>query len=442
MTRITFYKGLREIGGTFVAVETEKAVCMFDFGFAVSDRCDDRIRLRPRSAVEDYVRIGMLPAADGIYEEGPAALLGLTSFRNRKKEVFFFISHMHIDHMGGLGMLDPDVPVCMSEDSLRLYHALADEGDLLFRAHGSCIGIPYGGTFSRGDISVRVLAIDHDVIGASGAVISTPDGDIAYTGDYRFHGFHPDRTKAFGEICRGADILITEGVTVSFQDVDMPSLTEPEEAVRTEETLQKEMACAAAEKDGLIVVNPYNRNVERIHRLIGTFSEEGRILALDPRQAAYVAAFYPDDDIRIYEGTLRGRAGAGKCPVVLRDEILADPGKYVLQLDYQDLYELLDFKGKISHYFHMDGVPLGSYEECYKKMSAFLDYLHISYENVGLGGHARPYCLKNMIETVDPGVLIPLHSFRPEQVNSDWIRRRILPREGQTIILQKGEVIE
>ena len=37
MTTLTFYNGLREIGGTFVVVETDEARCMFDFGFAVMD---------------------------------------------------------------------------------------------------------------------------------------------------------------------------------------------------------------------------------------------------------------------------------------------------------------------------------------------------------------------------------------------------------------------
>lgn len=73
MTKITFYKGLRVIGGTFVSVETDRAVCMFDFGFTVSDRADESIRLRPDHIPQDYVRAGMLPAADGIYEPQAAA---------------------------------------------------------------------------------------------------------------------------------------------------------------------------------------------------------------------------------------------------------------------------------------------------------------------------------------------------------------------------------
>ena len=147
MTKITFYKGLRVIGGTFVSVETDRAVCMFDFGFTVSDRADESIRLRPDHIPQDYVRAGMLPAADGIYEPQAAADLGLVPYGETEKPHFFMISHMHIDHMGGLDMLDPRIPVYMTEESETLYRRLAAQSDLTFREHPSCIGVPGGQSF-------------------------------------------------------------------------------------------------------------------------------------------------------------------------------------------------------------------------------------------------------------------------------------------------------
>ena len=46
MTNLKFYSGLREIGGTVVAVETDKAICIFDFGYAHADRIDDKVKVR------------------------------------------------------------------------------------------------------------------------------------------------------------------------------------------------------------------------------------------------------------------------------------------------------------------------------------------------------------------------------------------------------------
>ena len=64
MTTLTFYNGLREIGGTFVVVETDEARCMFDFGFAVMDRMDNKIAVRYNECAADYARLGVLASQD------------------------------------------------------------------------------------------------------------------------------------------------------------------------------------------------------------------------------------------------------------------------------------------------------------------------------------------------------------------------------------------
>jgi mRNA degradation ribonuclease J1/J2 len=443
MTRIGFFNGLKEIGGTFVAVETESARCMFDFGFAVADRLDAKIRLRNHHCTSDHVRLGVLAAADGIYEQEAADELGLLAYQKTKQECFFVISHMHIDHMGGLGMLHPDLPVYMSEDSKTLYERLAENGEAEVRKHKNCIGVAYGEPFTVGDITVTAIPVDHDVIGACGFLITTPDGSIAYTGDYRFHGFHPDRTEAFAQAVKGVDVLITEGVTVSFEDVDMLTLTEPETPPRTENDLQEEIAQLAREEEGLLVVNPYNRNVERLHHLIHTLAKENRTLVMDGIQADYVAAFYPEDEICVYQETaatdrIPGKTLPASFRIVTKEELLSNPGQYVLQQDYADLYELLDLKTVVSRYIHIDGAPLGSYDPSFQKLHSLLEYLGIPYDLRGLGGHSAPYYLKHMVDTVAPKTLIPLHSFRPEQVNSRHAKHRILPEFGDWFALKNG----
>lgn len=434
MTKTTFYQGLKQIGGTFVTVETECAICMFDFGFAISDRADDRIKKRMESYTEDYVRLGILPKVDGIYEKEVSDRLNVLPYGETKKECFVLISHMHIDHMGGLGMLHKDVPVYMSDESERLYQRLAINNEVEYRKHENCTGVLFGEEITILDITVKVLPIDHDVIGASGFLITTPDGTICYTGDYRFHGFHKEYTEAFAQSAKGADLLITEGVTVSFQDIDMISLKEPEEEA-TEETLQKELSeCSGAEK-GLIVINPYNRNVERIHRLIHTLKKAGRVLVLDAVQADYVKEFYPEDPISVYRETRCGKLVPETWLEVTRMDLLKSPEQFVLQLDYKDMHELLDIARVVTLYIQMDGVPLGEYDPSFQKMMALLENLGIPCERKSLGGHARPYDLRHMIDMIEPSVLVPLHSFRPEQVMSEKVKKRILPETEDFITL-------
>ncbi len=349
---------------------------------------------------------------------------------------------MHIDHMGGIGLLSPDIPVYMSEDSLTLYRRLVAQGDVVGIRHDRCIGVPFGGTFTVGDITAELVPVDHDIVGESGCLFHTPDGVICYTADYRFHGFHPELTRAFAEHCKGADLCITEGVTVSSGDIDMLSLTEPEEHARTEEDLLCEMQKIAEEDQGrLPVVCFYERNVERFHRQSESLREAGRTLVMEARTADYTAAFYPEDPVTVYAPTIHGRALQNDWNVVSRADILKNPGKYVLQLDYADIYELMDLSAVTSRFIHADGSPLGEYDPSYEKLLKLLNVLGIPYEYRGLGGHARPYGLRWMIDTISPEVLVPLHSFRPEQVQSEKAGRRILPEPGQRLVLKDGRIL-
>lgn len=88
MTKLRFYNGLREIGGTFVEVETEKAKCMFDFGFAVADRLDDKVKMRKEAGGADYVTLGMLTPAEGIYDAGTAKRLDVAAYGETGQECF------------------------------------------------------------------------------------------------------------------------------------------------------------------------------------------------------------------------------------------------------------------------------------------------------------------------------------------------------------------
>ena len=440
MTKLTFYSGLKEIGGTVVGVETETAICLFDFGFSYADRLDNKVSFHKGLEAYDYVKLGVLNAIDGIYEPE----LGIKGFGETDKKVFVIISHMHIDHMGGLGCLDQKLPVYMSSESARLYHELGVMGELEVREHETIIPVDYDGSFTVSDIKVTCVQVDHDVIGACGFLIETPDGKICYTGDYRYHGYHPEISAAFAQKCKGADVMISEGVTISHGDVDVLSLEGPYRE-NTELTLldkMKEFTSSDSEyADGLIIINNYNRNVERIHNFTKVIKEAGRVLALSPEQTDYVAAFYKDDEFSVYlpEGGELTVPLLKDRKVVTRKDILANPSGYVLQQDYSDSYELFELADVISVYLHMDGAPLGDYDPSYAKFYELLKVAGITAVRCGLGGHAEPYYLRKQVDDIAPRTLIPLHSFRPEQLLSKKAGKIILPNTGDTIELIDGQ---
>ncbi len=436
MTKLKFYSGLKEIGGTVVAVETDKAICLFDFGFSYADRIDDKVRMRKGSEAYDYIRLGVLNAIDGIYDKELADRLGVKAYGETDKEVFLIISHMHIDHMGGLGALDQRVPVYMSRDSKILYHELGVMNELEIREHENVLPINYDDSITVQDIKVTCIQVDHDVIGACGFLIETKDGKICYTGDYRLHGYHPEISLDFANKCKGADLMISEGVTISHSDVDVLALEGPVRE-NTELTLLDKMKSYAENEQGLIVINNYNRNVERVHNFVRVIKEAGRELVLDPVQAEYLAAFYKEDKFSVYlpEGGSVNAPLVTDYPIVTRKDILANPKKYVLQQDYTDSYELFDIASVISIYLHMDGAPLGDYDPSYEKFYTMLEVLGLNVEKCGLGGHAEPFYLRNTVDIIEPKILVPLHSFRPEQLKSEHAGKIILPEVLDEITL-------
>ena len=90
-----------------------------------------------------------------------------------------------------------------------------------------------------------------------------------------------------------------------------------------------------------------------------------------------------------------------------------------MQLDYSDQYELFDISRVTGAYLHMDGAPLGDYDPSFAKLRRQLEELGIPYHFMGLGGHAYPYYLRHMADTIEPRILVPLNSQRPEQVASE-----------------------
>lgn len=437
--KVKFVNGLKEIGGTFVEVETETSKCMFDFGYAKGGSLDNAIPLREDYAASDLALMGVLPRTDGIYNESNAKVLDVLPYGDLRvgKECFILISHLHIDHIGGLGCLHPDIPVYMLEDSLTLYKRLAANDDVQGSEHKNCIGVKPGEKFTVGDIEITPLAIDHDIKGACGFLIKSQGKTICYTGDYRFHGFHREDTLEFARRAsqENVDLLITEATMVSHDDVDMLSLTGPEEGKRTEEDLLKELSERALSSSGLLIVDFYPRNVERVHRLIEAMSRCNRKLVLNDVTCDYVQAFYPDDKFYIYSETIKNNNRPESWTRVSREDILSNPGEYMLQVDHLTLYETASFKDVEARFLHFDGAPLGDYDPSYGKMLALLEAYGIPFERMGVSGHAEPYYLRYMVDTIKPKILVPLHSFRPEQVVSDKVEKRILPEEGETIVL-------
>lgn len=443
MTKLHFYKGLRTIGGTVVEIETDKARCLFDFGLIFQNIWEDLREGREEVTLTDYLKLGILPAVEGIYDEKELKDYPLKPWRVEDKPVFFLISHMHIDHMEALGFLAEDIPVFMTEDSFLLYGGLKETGEISYRFKEGCIGLRENILYQIEDIHIRLLGTDHDVPGACGFEIRTDEGNIAYTGDLRLHGFHPEAALKFAKEVKGGDILITEGVTASFMEGEWEECQAeslPLNGMTSEDALIEEIKEVLKEETGITAINLYERNIERAYNLLRELKKEGIRIVWEPLMAYYIHLFYPTETLYVYEPLL-GEYGQGGLPdflymvPVTKEELQEQTGseKFLMQLFFKHTFYLLDLDYQNMLYIHSNGVPLGDYDPAYNKLMDFLERFHIRYQYLGRGGHAYPGDLKYLLEEISPKYLVPLHSLKPEKVKCrEGIR--ILPREGSVYL--------
>ena len=439
MTTLCFYQGLKTIGGTVLEIATEHARCLFDFGLAFSPMADARVLPRPDALVSDALKTGTLPMAEGLYDRGDLGDVPLAAYGDTRPRPFVLVSHMHIDHMGGVGLLAEDVEVVLSEDSLTLYRGLETTGELPCRAHPNVRGAAPMEWMKKGDLSFRFIPVDHDVPGACGFEIVTPDGRLCYTGDLRINGFHGESTRRFASLVKGTDVCITEGTSVSHLD-DFDAVA-PDDSLRgtlTERELQGEIASSVQSAKGIVYLNIYPRNILRLHALYETLKTTDRRFVLEPETAILYRQFYPSDSVLIYE-PLAGRPALSNAVCVSREKIQAHPERYALQLSYARLLETLDFQPEGSLYIHSDGAPLGAYDPGFQKLQDFLAMRRIAYTRHSCSGHAAPAHLKYLLREIAPKTLVPLHSKKPELLQIPGARQ-LLPEAGRRYRLEGGSL--
>ncbi|MGZ7445287.1 MBL fold metallo-hydrolase [Paenibacillus sp. TH7-28] len=450
-TLIRFWSGLRTIGETIVTVEHGQSRIVFDFGrcFSPAGNKLEHGIAELTDPVSDFLRLGLLPPLDGLYGEKsllaagsglrPAGQSALRPAGQSLLQQAVFISHLHLDHMALMGMIDPSVPVLMSEESLRLYEALEAIGEGVPLASGRMFdSFAYDQPVVCGEISVTPLRVDHDVAGACAFLVETPDVRLLYTGDFRLHGNHPEWTLGMAEVAKRRQVhaLIIEGTTLGLTqggeaDGD-PASGGGQDA---EGSVAERAAAAMRETSGLAVINMYHRHIERVEALCEAAIAVGRTPVLEPDTAFLLRSLSGREGLAVLlETPLEG------CVPVSLADINAAPERFALQNSFARSLELLRLRTEAGVYIHSNGAPLGAYDPDYAALRDLLRRIGLNYRYIGASGHATPKHLRLIGDRIGADWFIPLHSLHPEQMElSSGIR--LLPEYGKTYCFENGKLI-
>ncbi|WJH33587.1 hypothetical protein N6H14_26725 [Paenibacillus sp. CC-CFT747] len=172
--------------------------------------------------------------------------------------------------MALLPFAHPDLPVYMSHDSHALFRGMVAGGHSL-DTKARITACDDLSVLDFGDFTVQIVEMDHNATGASGIIIDDGTHRIAYTGDWRRQGKHPDRIDRFIELCRSKqiDVLITEGTRLTADPSSVPYQM-------TEESLLSRFNDLIGEAEGLLYLQVSPRDLERMADMIAIAAGEGR----------------------------------------------------------------------------------------------------------------------------------------------------------------------
>ena len=449
-TKMRFAGGLRTIGGNIVEIVYGNDRVIFDFGRAYNpaDTLLTNAAGREGRRVADMLRLGMLPAIDGLYAQAdlaqvlanaPAPPAPPAPFEASVLNTAVFISHLHLDHMGAIDALAPGVPVYMSQEGAALHEVIMATGEPPQRQ--SVRGVPYGQPVQVGDIAVTFHAVDHDVHGAAAIYVKTPSASYACSGDIRMHGQYPEKNHRWVQAMRDAsvDYLLMEGTSIWAPRDDGSA----DNAVQqlNEGEVPAAIQAALTQATGVAFFNCYHRNTDRLKALAAAARATGRTLVLEPATAKVAAAFFSqgDDDVPAAFCSQSGDRVPTAAPPpygVLGEQIDVaqinqNPAAYFVQNSFAHIFSLIDYDPAGSVYVHTNGIPLGAFDPAYGSMLSFLQTLGIRFALVPSTGHGDAEALRSIIDGIAPKVLVPWHSTAPEYMTPiNPAQEILLPQEG------------
>ncbi|HLF01918.1 MAG TPA: MBL fold metallo-hydrolase [Anaerolineales bacterium] len=446
-TFITCYGGVDEIGGNKILLEDGSWRLFFDFGrsFGRYGKYFDGVFIseRPQRGLLDLLALEVLPPLPGLLRNDlipvfdpaslrvteippvgrqkkprqrveilPRAIKAFWDYwrerfpeafrdlrRGRRKPVdAILISHAHLDHIGDMIYVSPEIPVCGTRMTAFIGKAMSDlsngrgSGMLSVKSraltpdgfvgsdseHRTSISRPWHfvdgapptptlpnshtlldnvASFAAdinpqpapARIKLKHWPVDHSLFGAVGYAVETDSGWVAYTGDIRFTGMNQNHTRAFAEqlaALRPA-ALLCEGTRINGS------------GRVTEAQVHDNCLRAVKKASGKLIVADFSpRNVERLLTFVSIAETTNRILLVQPKDAYLLRAMHLADPAMVADVMANSHVKLHADPKARPAEwetriraqyesvgpaqIQKNPADYILAFSLTDIADMLD----------------------------------------------------------------------------------------------------
>lgn len=410
--------GLNEIGKNITAFECENDIIIVDCGIGFPN--DDMLGVD--LVIPDFTHIQ----------------------NNIEKVRGIFLTHGHEDHIGSLPyfLKNMNVPVYGTKLTLGILENKLQEHKLLSSAKLHNVNV--GDVISVGNFKVEFIRVNHSIADACALAITTPQGVIVHTGDFKL-----DTTPVDGEMMDIVRLgqLGREGVLMLLcesTNVERAGHTPSEKNIGV--SLEKIFLGA---KDKRIIIATFASNVHRVQQIIDASVHHGRKVAVTGRSMVNVVnaavrlgyMSVPDgilidiDEIKKYPPeklTIVTTGSQGEPMSALYRMAFSDHDK--VQLSDKDLVVLSSsaipgnepLVGKIVNEMYRRGVNV----------------YHDSSVEVHVSGHACREELKLMHALIKPKYFMPVHGEYRHLIQHKELAEAMGMNPQNIFVSDIGKVIE
>ncbi len=345
------------------------------------------------------------------------------------------ISHPHQDHYGLIDYIKPATPVFMGQVSQSLINAtrIFLQKPPLDRNISTIVSWKWktiADTFR-----VKPYLVDHSSPEAFAFLIEADGKRIFYSGDFRSTG---RKGKLFSKLLetppRNIDLLLTEGTMVNRNNFEYP----------TEKDVENEISRIVKNQKNVSFVISSAQNIDRFCSVFNACLKASKTIVIDiynawvlevvskksPRLPKAginkIKIFMHPNQLKSIQGDefKEFRQKIGKNSIY--SEVFGNPSGYVYFLRNPNikLIDKLRHKGKINLVYSMwDGYLTENHKTYFTdNINALKKDKDIEFRAIHTSGHATMEDLKKLAKSIDPALIVPIHTFYPDDFKEGFVK--------------------
>jgi ribonuclease J len=427
--KLTIHRGSHEVGGNCVEIETGNTRLILDAGmplFGPDREPYDGLGLQKKTK-EQLRALGILPDVTGLFGDGP-------------KPTAILLSHAHQDHTGLLHHSHPEIPIYASRGTSKMMAAGAKFAGQPYLPRNRHSEFQSGKPQQVGDVLVTPFSVDHSIYGAMAFLLEAEGKRVLYSGDLRLHGRKPGMAKTLLAAIhdKRIDVLLMEGTHIAS---DYRGATEFE--------LEDSITEAIHSAPGLVLASFSPQHVDRLVAFLKATQRTGRTFIADaytgyilhligseistpsPISTEWIRIFFPKFFRESYERKRLKNVFSLLSPANRElSEILQHSDRYVMIFRPTMLES--DFEGTLPQNARCIYSRWGGYLEQpdWQPVKAALHQANGDLIELHTSGHIFGPDIADFIASVNPKLVIPVHTFEPD---------RFSLINANTKVLAKGE---